>query len=204
MPFGPPGGTRVVDRHVPVQHRCRVTRCIDHTDHEVVLPIGHRRSVEPHVCADRRRTRLHVEECGKPIARLADVLAATPVFVQHRALHDLAVNAEQRLVDARARVGRAERDIARPAHRRRTRQFAAHIRRSRGSALFECQIRRVEVDDGRVAVGVTTPIRAVVGRHAAARGRGEQMRSQVLARGQRLGFREISGCPMAPDPLKHE
>ena len=69
---------------------------------------------------------------ASPSRRPAHVPAAPAVFVEHRALHDLAVDAEHRLVHARAGVCRVECHVARAPHRRRGRQFAADVARASG------------------------------------------------------------------------
>ena len=159
---------RVVDGDRSVQDRRRITRRVGHAHEEAVRAVAQLRSVKTHVRTHRRKARLHVQERRQAVRRLADVLAAPVVFVEHVALHDLPVNREHSFVHARARIRCAEGHVRGAAHRGIRRQFAAHVRRSWAHRLFEDQIRRVHVHNCCVAVGITGVVGAGVFGHAAA------------------------------------
>jgi hypothetical protein len=126
----------------------------------MVRAVAHLRSVKSHVRAHRRLARLRVEERRQPIRRLPSVATAPAVGGDHRALHDLSVDAEQRLPHTRSRVRRVKRQVALPLNRRRARQLAARVARVRASILFERQVGSEDVDGGGIAVCIAFSRRA--------------------------------------------
>ena len=123
-------------------------------------------------------------------------------FVEHRPLDDVPVDCEHRLVDARARVARGERHVARARHRstrrpvRRPRRSRSDLRAVRASGRRRRGRRRRRSCWGRLGVA---GIRIRLRRSTRLRDRGEPS----LAGEPSTRFRGASGWLRFPTPLGH-